>query len=222
MFWPESVGGLPLSEVTLPELLKTAGYNTFAIGKWHLGTNGKYKPTQRGFDHYFGVPYSHSMGCADHLGGSHPMKRECMKHSAAFPGVPMISDNDVIQQPIDFTTVSDQYVAEFEKRIQSLSRQQNPIFAYIPLTHVHTPVAHHPRFQDHSNSTFLNALYEMDWSIGEMMGVLERNGMGENTMVWVVGDNGPWEVQCQYAGIVSNAFKNFVLLVYIRLGSRIR
>ncbi len=58
---PEStVAGLPLSQTTLPQVLKTAGYATGAVGKWHLGAHPQFHPNRRGFDHYFGM-----------LGGGH-------------------------------------------------------------------------------------------------------------------------------------------------------
>jgi arylsulfatase A len=53
---PEPKGGLPLSEITLAQVLKSRGYKTMAIGKWHVGHNpADYLPTRRGFDSYFGL-----------------------------------------------------------------------------------------------------------------------------------------------------------------------
>uniref|UniRef100_A0A8C5RGU4 Sulfatase N-terminal domain-containing protein n=1 Tax=Laticauda laticaudata TaxID=8630 RepID=A0A8C5RGU4_LATLA len=61
VFYPSSRGGLPLAEVTVAELLKEQGYATAMVGKWHLGLgrNGMFLPTNQGFDHFLGVPYSH-------------------------------------------------------------------------------------------------------------------------------------------------------------------
>ena len=61
MFEPDSRGGLPLSEVTIAEVLKAEGYATAMVGKWHLGLgmNGSFLPIHQGFDHFLGVPYSH-------------------------------------------------------------------------------------------------------------------------------------------------------------------
>src|ERR1700722_3845247 len=50
--------GLSLSEKTIAEVLKPVGYNTMCVGKWHLGTLPQYLPTSRGFDQYYGIPYS--------------------------------------------------------------------------------------------------------------------------------------------------------------------
>ena len=61
VFYPGSRGGLPLSEVTIAEVLKGKGYATAIVGKWHLGlgARGSFLPIHQGFDHFLGVPYSH-------------------------------------------------------------------------------------------------------------------------------------------------------------------
>lgn len=63
VLYPGSIGGLPLNETTIAEVLKPLGYATALMGKWHLGygANGTYLPTRQGFDHYLGIPYSHDM-----------------------------------------------------------------------------------------------------------------------------------------------------------------
>ena len=50
-------GGLPKSEQTVAELLHAGDYWSMHVGKWHLGMDDGYLPTQRGFDRYFGVPH---------------------------------------------------------------------------------------------------------------------------------------------------------------------
>jgi len=60
-FFPTSKYGLALEETTLANLFKESGYRTMAIGKWHLGDAPEFLPTKRGFDSFFGVPYSDDM-----------------------------------------------------------------------------------------------------------------------------------------------------------------
>lgn len=73
-----SLGGLPLSELTLPEHLRDqAMYRTAMAGKWHLGTHPPYHPTYRGFQRYLGVPYSVDMGCTDVPGADLPARHRC-------------------------------------------------------------------------------------------------------------------------------------------------
>lgn len=61
VLFPDSGGGLPAEELTLAELLKFKGYQTAAVGKWHLGDLAQYLPTSQGFDSNFGIPYSNDM-----------------------------------------------------------------------------------------------------------------------------------------------------------------
>ena len=61
VFFPQDKGGMNLDEVTLANVLKNRGYRTICIGKWHLGRPVEYLPTSRGFDEYFGIPYSNDM-----------------------------------------------------------------------------------------------------------------------------------------------------------------
>jgi arylsulfatase G len=74
-----ALGGLPTTEMTIAELLRDhAGYQTAMLGKWHLGTHPPYHPTYRGFNRYFGVPYSVDMGCTD-IGIDHPPHLPCCR-----------------------------------------------------------------------------------------------------------------------------------------------
>jgi arylsulfatase A-like enzyme len=53
--------GIHSDEITIPELLRAAGYQTGMIGKWHLGDAPQFNPTHHGFEEFFGVPYSNDM-----------------------------------------------------------------------------------------------------------------------------------------------------------------
>jgi arylsulfatase A-like enzyme len=61
VFFEWSAEGLDPAEVTIAETLKEAGYVTACVGKWHLGHQSQYLPTNQGFDSYFGIPYSNDM-----------------------------------------------------------------------------------------------------------------------------------------------------------------
>ena len=61
VFRDNAAAGLPLEEITVAELLKSAGYQTGIVGKWHLGQLPQFLPTRQGFDWWFGLPYSHDM-----------------------------------------------------------------------------------------------------------------------------------------------------------------
>ena len=61
VLYPNSTSGLPPGEITVAEMLKTAGYVTGMVGKWHLGHQPEFLPTRQGFSSYFGIPYSNDM-----------------------------------------------------------------------------------------------------------------------------------------------------------------
>ena len=81
---PSSQNGISLTEKTIADLLKTRGYATGIIGKWHLGHRPEYLPTRHGFDEYYGLPYSNDMW------PKHPTNRK-------FPDLPLINGETVVE-----------------------------------------------------------------------------------------------------------------------------
>ena len=98
--------GLPPSEITIPELLKSRGYSTGMVGKWHLGQLPQFLPMRQGFDSWFGLPYSHDMRMT--------APREDGYKSAAYYSpkpeywdVPLMRNGVVVEQPVDHRTLTD-------------------------------------------------------------------------------------------------------------------
>ncbi|XP_030390018.1 arylsulfatase G isoform X8 [Gopherus evgoodei] len=128
-----SMGGLPLNETTLAEVLKEAGYVTAVIGKWHLGHSGLYHPNFRGFDYYFGIPYSHDMGCTDTPGYNLPPCPACPRRSAATSShgrdcytkvaLPLFENITITQQPVNLTGLAAEYAEKAAQFIQHARRQ---------------------------------------------------------------------------------------------------
>lgn len=83
-FASTALGGLPVNETIISELLKSVGYATAIHGKWHLGHQPPFHPSYRGFDEYIGVPYSIDMGCTDNPGANHPPVKVCPKDPPLF------------------------------------------------------------------------------------------------------------------------------------------
>lgn len=201
-----SVGGLPLNETTLAEVLRAAGYSTAAIGKWHLGHHGHHHPIFRGFDYYFGIPYSHDMGCTDTPGYNVPPCPPCPQHSAATSptnkdcytdvALPLFENLTIIQQPVDLSSLVEQYMEAAARFIQQARDSSRPFFLYLALAHMHVPLQIAP---PPDRGIYGAALREMDALVGHVKHLADSCGKG-STLLWFTGDNGPWMQKCELAG----------------------
>ncbi|XP_020567772.1 arylsulfatase G isoform X1 [Oryzias latipes] len=213
-FAVESVAGLPLSEVTFPQLLQKEGYYTAMIGKWHLGHNGPYRPTKRGFDYYLGIPYSNDMGCTDKPGYNLPKCPPCEStgshlmrslHGGCYSklALPLIENISIVEQPLDLWSLTDQYKSAALQIIHNASARGQPYLLYMALAHMHVPLAPPPPAGAASEGVYTSSLKEMDSLVGTIRSASDDTDKN-NTLIWFTGDNGPWEQKCQYAGSVGS------------------
>lgn len=168
VYFPDSTDGLSLDEMTLGNVLHDARYRTMCIGKWHLGSEPQYLPTRRGFDSYFGVPYSVDM---------RPL--------------PMLENETVLEPHTDRALLTPRYTDRAVRFIDEPHTQ--PFFLYLAYSYPHIPVDASPRFKGKSRQgIYGDAVEEIDWSVGEILSALERNHLDDNTLVVFTGDHGPW------------------------------
>jgi len=135
VLFPDSAGGLPQKEITLAEELKTKGYATAAIGKWHLGHKPQYLPTNNGFDTYFGIPYSNDM---DRIASATKYREACKNAKIEYFNVPLLRDAKVIERPADQTTITRRYTEEALRFIKT--NKNNPFFVYLAHSMPHVPL----------------------------------------------------------------------------------
>jgi len=168
VFFPRDKNGLNLDETTLANVLKAQDYKTICIGKWHLGRPVEYLPTSRGFDEYFGIPYSNDMN----------------------PRV-LMHNTEVIEDPAPLDTLTTRYT---EQAVQFIGKNKSsPFFLYMPHTYPHIPLGASERFRGKSSEgPYGDAVEELDWSVGLVREALRRNGLERNTLVMFTSDNGPW------------------------------
>lgn len=168
VLFPKDAGGLNLDETTMANMLKARGYKTMCIGKWHLGRPNAYLPTSRGFDEYFGIPYSNDMT----------------------PRV-LMHNTEVIENPANLETLTERYTEQAVKFIKT--QKESSFFLYMPHTFPHIPLAASPRFRGKSGEgLYGDAVEEVDWSVGEVFRALKDAGVDRNTLVFFTSDNGPW------------------------------
>jgi arylsulfatase A-like enzyme len=165
--------GLPLSETTMADRLRSAGYATGLVGKWHLGTDAEHHPQRRGFDEFFGF-----------LGGAHPY----------FPGkgAPIYRGTAEVKETEYLTDAFAREAVAFIDR-----HKQGPFFLYLAFNAVHTPMdatdARLKRFEsiaDSKRRTYAAMLSAMDEAVGRVLDKLRAEGLDEDTLVIFFSDNG--------------------------------
>jgi len=170
--------GINPSEVTLPEILKSQGYATACIGKWHLGDQEPFLPTRHGFDYYYGIPYSNDMG-----------RNPKMAETDGTPPLPMMRGDVIIESPTDQRTITRRYTEEAVRFIRD--HKDEPFFLYLPHTAVHLPLIMGDRFFGKSKNGLLgDSVEEVDWSTGQLLDTLRDLKLENDTIVIFTSDNG--------------------------------
>ncbi|KAM6961419.1 arylsulfatase A [Aplochiton taeniatus] len=194
VFYPSSIGGLPLNETTIAEVLKPLGYATAAVGKWHLGlgANGMYLPTHQGFDQFLGVPYSHDMGPCQNLTCFPPDVKCYGRCDVGVVTIPLMHNDVIKQQPVNFLDLERTYSHFATRFIDESVKSQQPFLLYYPSHHTHYPQYAGPEAAGRSQrGPFGDALLEFDSTVGKLIATLEQSGALNNTLVLFTSDNGP-------------------------------
>jgi arylsulfatase A len=179
VLFPGHALGLPPHEISIARVLSNAGYRTQMIGKWHCGDQPYFQPTNHGFDHYFGLPYSNDMGRQANTPSFFP---------ESVP-LPLIIDGDVVEQQPDQSSLTERYVVEAVRFMRAA--QHDPFFLYLAHMYVHVPIYVQPRFAKQSkNGAYGAAVESIDWATSVVLGELKSLGLAENTIVIFTSDNG--------------------------------
>ena len=135
VLFPDSKYGLPDSEITIAEKLKENKYKTAIVGKWHLGHKKKYLPLNHGFDYYYGIPYSNDMDKINN--NNYWSEYERNELDSKSYNVPLIENFDIIERPVDQTTITDRYT---KKTIELINEyKEDNFFIYLAHNLPHTP-----------------------------------------------------------------------------------
>ncbi|QBN17888.1 sulfatase family protein [Flavobacterium nackdongense] len=203
--------GLSPKNTTLAEILKSVGYATAAVGKWHLGDQPQHLPTNQGFDSFFGIPYSNDMYPSKNI----PYAANCQfnegydlnKINEAFanmkPGdkqpesakhkVPLMRNLETIEFPVDQTTITKRYADEGISFIKQSVKDKKPFFLYLANSMPHIPLYVSPQFKGKSKrGLYGDVVEEIDYNTGRILDVLKELKIDKNTIVIFSSDNGPW------------------------------
>lgn len=200
---PRSKVGISSREMTLAELVKQRGYATAIFGKWHLGDSPQFLPVRHGFDEYFGLPYSNDMW------PFHPEQVNSAttegKRKAGYPELVMFEGDKVVIPQIThadqnmLTTWYTEHAVNFIER-----NKERPFFLYLAHNMPHVPLHVSDKFRGKTErGLYGDVIQEIDWSVGQVMETLKRNGLENNTWVIYTSDNGPW---LSYGGHAGSAY----------------
>lgn len=189
VLFPNSLHGLPAEEITLAEQLKKADYATACIGKWHLGHNPQYLPTNNGFDYYFGIPYSNDMNRSSNSKGYWQQSEDSILTEHF--NVPLMRNTEIIERPANQHTITKRYTEETISFIKE--NKDQPFFVYLAHNLPHIPLFVSEEFEDRSErGLYGDVVEEIDFGVGQILETLQQEGLAENTIVVFTSDNGPW------------------------------
>ena len=150
-------------------MLKRANqpYASKLIGKWHLGHVGSL-PTQRGWDEFYGIPYSNDMAASDYGLADVPIANRIVTP------LPLYNNTEIIEQPLDFATATERFTNEGISFINRHEREDSPFFLMMSYYQPHIPLNPSPAFANTSlRGPFGDCVAELDHSVGGIMQALE-------------------------------------------------
>ncbi len=211
VYFPDAKG-MESSEVTIAEVVKSAGYKTACFGKWHLGDFKENLPTSQGFDTYFGIPYSNDMfiGVKQDFAENvvfnegytlekakqdqvlvKNSSREKLKELGIKEQCPLFENDKIIEYPCKQASLTERYFAKATDFINQA--KGNPFFMYITPAMPHVPLFASEKFKGTSErGLYGDVVEEIDYYVGNLIQHLKSKGLEKNTLIIFASDNGPW------------------------------
>ncbi|XP_047621602.1 steryl-sulfatase [Phacochoerus africanus] len=238
-----SSGGLPPSEITFAKLLKSQGYTTALIGKWHLGTNCHnssdfcHHPLSHGFDYFHGIPVTNLRDCKPGEGSVFTTAFRllvfiplqvlalalltlaglrwlglfrvppaiifsllflaalvlglllCFLHFFRPLNCFLMRNHDITQQPMSYDNLTQRLTADAVRFIQR--NAESPFLLVLSFLHVHTALFSSKVFAGKSkHGAYGDATEEMDWSVGQILDILDELKLANNTLIYFSSDQG--------------------------------
>lgn len=190
--------GLPPSEMTLPEILQQAGYRTGLVGKWHLGGSEDSKPCQFGLDYQYGFYASHSLYAAEDAPGIIHQKVEGDFTDPHIWSGQREGQHAIYRNCAEIT--EDRYLTDAitQESIAFIDQQQDePFFLLASYNAPHSPFQatqdyydRYPQVTDPLKRTYYAMIEHLDAGIGALLDHLEATGKTENTLIFLISDNG--------------------------------
>lgn len=174
-----------LQQPMLPEILKTAGYYSGIIGKWHLGADEELRPLKRGWDEFYGF-----------LNGSHSFFKAEKKFTRIREYWPIFRGNEMVDYEGYTTEVFTKEAIDFIQRNHP-EKTGNPFCLYLSYNAVHYPWEVPDKYMERvsfiknrNRQLFAGMVLAMDDGVGELVNELGKQGLSDNTIVFFISDNG--------------------------------
>ena len=198
VIFPSHNHGLHTDEVTIADLLKSAGYATACVGKWHLGHRKPFLPTSQGFDSYYGIPYSNDMNHPDNkdkppywsVKASDQLWID-QKSAVTKWKTPLMQDEKIIELPVDQQTITRRYT---DKSIAFVkANKDKPFFLYLPHSMPHVPLYVPDDVYDKDpQKAYTITIEHIDAEVGRLLQTIKDLGLDKKTYIIFTTDNGPW------------------------------
>ena len=215
--------GLSAEEVTIAEVLRDAGYNTSHVGKWHMGEIEQAYASNQGFMHAeFPIHQQAQLALmgtesvdADIIRGVDEGREEQSytldKLFTVNPAHMVVGveqrDGKLYEVNIKagetwtqkkYRDMNELYQKHALEQLRNLAKQDKPFFLnYWPMFPINFVQEHKSEYNTLNGGTIAASIVEMDEWIGQILDEVEKLGIAENTIIVVMGDNGPF---MQYAG----------------------
>jgi len=206
---PSARTGIHPGEITVAEQMKSRGYATMIIGKWHLGDAPPFRPMRHGFDSWFGLPYSNDMWPFHpkivRTPGENPRLTAGRNRAGMtgydgrgqtypvgwFPDLPLMDNDRVVELNPDQTTLTARYTGRALQFIRANRRR--PFFLYFAHSMPHVPLFAGASFAGRSRrGLYGDVVGEIDAAAGSILAELRTLGLDRRTLVVFTSDNGPW------------------------------
>ena len=198
---PNSKVGLGDQETTLAQLLKQQGYATCLLGKWHLGDAPEFMPLRHGFDEFFGFAFSH-----DYWPGQPDLIKDMPAALAdkkrGYPDLAIYDGEKKFREEMSIEDLNLLTTWYAERAVKFIDRNKDrPFFLYLANSMPHVPLGVSDKFRGKSaRGLYGDVIEEIDWSVGQILDALKRNGLDDKTWVIFTSDNGPWLAYGNHGG----------------------
>ncbi|MFK8113145.1 MAG: sulfatase [Rubripirellula sp.] len=194
VLFPKSDYGLNSTEHTIADHLKSQGYATACVGKWHLGHHRETLPISNGFDSYFGIPYSNDMNHPANQNKPKIKSDDLWKDQESCITkwkTPLFADDQIVELPVDQRTITRRYTDKAVEFIKA--NKDTPFFLYLPHSMPHIPLyVPEDVYDPNPQNAYKCVIEHIDAEVGRVASTVRDLGLAENTYIIYTSDNGPW------------------------------